>query len=117
MPLMSNVSRMKLLHPNLAKVLGISAALTLLVGLVFRFAVYRHMYIGPGSAYGISDVIEFFLGVALMVVLGTSLVAALAMAIRGPRENRVAAAWLAATCALIVVLVGPLHTLAARWAP
>lgn len=108
---------MKLLCPKLAKVLGYSAIVMLLIGLAFRFAVYRHMYIGPDDAHGLSDVIELFLGVALMVVLGTSVVAVLALALQGRRENRIAAAWLAATCALIVMLVEPLHALAARWAP
>jgi lysylphosphatidylglycerol synthetase-like protein (DUF2156 family) len=108
---------MNLLRPQLAKVLGISATAMLLVVVVYRFAVYRHMYIAPGDPYGISDVIEFLLGIALMAVLCVSLVAALVLAIRGPRDNRIAAAWLFGSCALIVVLVEPLHTLAARYAP
>jgi len=108
---------MNLLRPQLAKFLGISAATMLLVGVVFRFAVYRHMYIAPGDPYGISDVIEFILGIGLMVILSVSALAALVLAIRGPRENRIAAAWLFGSCALIVMLVEPLHTLAARWAP
>jgi len=114
---MNGVSRMNLLRPQLAKFLGTSAATMLLVVVVFRFAVYRHMYIAPGDPYGISDVIEFLLGIALMVVLAISCVVALVLAIRGPRENRIAAAWLFSSCALIVVLVEPLHMLAARWAP
>lgn len=108
---------MNLLRPQLAKFLGISAATMLLVGVVFRFAVYRHMYIAPGDPYGISDVIEFILGIGLMVILSVSALAALVLVIRGPRENRIAAAWLFGSCALIVMLVEPLHTLAARWAP
>jgi hypothetical protein len=108
---------MNFLCPRLAKLLGISTVATLGVFLVFRFAVYRHMYIAPNEPHGISDVIELLLGLGLMCVLGTSLVAALALAVRGPLENRVAAGWLVGVCLLVAALVDPLHSLAAKWAP
>jgi hypothetical protein len=107
---------MSFLNPRLAKILGSSAIAMLLVVLVFRFAVYRHMYIAPGDPYGISDIIELLLGLGLMGALGVSFVAAIALAIRGPRDNRIAAGWLLGVCVLVAVAVEPLHTLAAKWA-
>ena len=83
---------MKMLRPPLAKFLGTTAITLFITGLVFRFAVYSHMYIAPDSAYGISDFIEFLLGIALIAVLVLALIAAVALTIRGPRENRIAAA-------------------------
>ncbi|MFT4174565.1 MAG: hypothetical protein QM639_18510, partial [Rhodocyclaceae bacterium] len=111
-----SLARMNFLRPRLAKFLGISTVATLGVFLVFRFAVYRHMYIAPNEPYGISDVIELLLGLGLVVVLGASLIAAIALAVCGPRENRVAAGWLLGTCLLVAALVDPLHSLAAKWA-
>jgi hypothetical protein len=108
---------MSFLQPRLAKFLSASAITGLVVVLVFRFAVYRHMYIAPGDPYGISDVVEFVLGLGLMFVLGISVIAAIALAVRGPKENRIAAGWLLGVCILVAVVVDPLHTLAAKWAP
>jgi hypothetical protein len=108
---------MSFLRPRLAKFLGASAITALVVVLVFRFAVYRHMYIAPGDPYGISDIVELLLGLGLMFVLGISLIAAIALAVRGPRGNRIAAGWLLGVCILIAVVVEPLHNLAAKWAP
>ncbi|HCE94344.1 MAG: hypothetical protein A2Z90_11115 [Burkholderiales bacterium GWA2_64_37] len=107
---------MSFLHPRLAKVLSASSITALVVVLVFRFAVYRHMYIAPGDPYGISDIVELLLGLGLMCVLGISLIAAIALAVRGPKENRIAAGWLLGVCVLVAVVVEPLHTLAAKWA-
>lgn len=75
------------------------------------------MYKAPNDPYGISDIIEFGLGVTLMGAIAVSLLGAVALAIRGPRDNRIAAAWLFGACVLISVLIEPLHALAARWAP
>ncbi len=108
---------MNFLRPSLAKFFGIASSALLVVGLLFRFAVYRHMYKAPGDPYGISDLIEFGLGIALLASLAASMLVVIALAVRGPRENRVAAAWLFGTCALIGLLVDPLHYLAAKWAP
>lgn len=107
---------MSCLNQRLAKILGSSAIAMLLVVLVFRFAVYRHMYIAPGDPHGISDIIVLLLGLGLMGVLGVSFVAAIALAVRGPRDNRIAAGWLLGVCVLVAVVVEPLHTLAAKWA-
>ena len=108
---------MSLLQPRLAKLLSAAAITALVVMLAFRFAVYRHMYIAPGDPYGISDIVEFLLGLGLMFVLGISVIAAIALAVRGPKDNRIAAGWLLGVCILVAVIVEPLHTLAAKWAP
>lgn len=102
--------------PKVAKYLGVVSLVILAAGMLFRFAIYRHVYIAPGDPYGPSDIIEFLLGWALIITLGVSVLAALVLAVKGPRPNRVAAALLLASCGLIAVLAGPLHELAAKWA-
>jgi hypothetical protein len=104
-------------RPALAKWLGGATLALFAFGLFFRFAVYRHMYIGPEDPYGISDVIEFLLGCVLLAALAVSVLGAVALAVKGPRKNRVAAAWLFGTCISVVVLLVPLHNLAAKLAP
>ncbi|MBH9578778.1 hypothetical protein I7X39_17950 [Inhella sp. 1Y17] len=106
---------MKVLRPGLAAALGFTAAALFFVGLIFRFAVYSRLYIGPNDPYGISDVIELILGVLLLLVLAVSVVAAFALAMQGSPENRKASKWLALTCAVLILLLQPLHHLAARF--
>lgn len=86
------------------------------VGLLFRFAVYRHMYIAPDAPFGASDLVEYVLGWLLIFMVCVSILFGLFLAVRGPKENRVVGAWLLVTCAAIAVLEAPLHTLAAKWA-
>lgn len=97
--------------------LGAASLALFFAGLLFRFAVYRHMYIAPGDPYGISDIIEFFLGWALLITLAVAAVTGFVLLVKGPQANRVAAAWLLVTCASIAMLLVPLHDLAAKWAP
>lgn len=101
---------------KIARRLGIASVSLLATGLLFRFAVYRHMYIAPDAPYGASDLIELALGWALLLVLGVTGLFALALAVRGPKPSRVTGAWLLFTCAAIAALLAPLHNLAARWA-
>lgn len=101
---------------RLARVFGVASLGLFFAGLLFRFAVYRHMYIASGDPYGISDIIEFFLGWALLITLAVAALIGLVLLVKGPRANRVAAAWLFVTCASIAVLLVPLHNLAAKWA-
>lgn len=108
---------MQILRPRLASVLGTLSSAVFVVVLLFRFAVYRHMYIGPNDPHGISDIIEFFLGLVLLAILVASVLAAIVLAICGPKENRIAGAKLFGGCLLIAVLLEPLHSLAAKWAP
>lgn len=107
---------MQLLRPRLAKVLGSITVAVFLAGLVFRFAIYRHMHIGPNDPYGISDVIELLLGLLLLLALSVSAVGVIALAVRGPQDNRRAASWLFGSCLAIALLLDPLHSLAAKYA-
>ncbi|WP_396271389.1 hypothetical protein [Ideonella sp.] len=106
---------MKILRPGLAKALGFAVASVFFGGLAFRFAWYSRMYIGPNDPYGISDVIELILGGLLVLVLAGSVVTAIALAIQGPRENRQASKWLTLICLAVVLLLQPLHNLAAKY--
>ena len=97
-----------------ARLLAIASLVLFLCGLIFRAFFYSRMYLAPGEPYGIADIIEFLLGWALLGLLGLSTIFAAVLAVRGPKHNRVAAAWLAATVVVVLIVVGPLHTLAAR---
>lgn len=85
-------------------------------GLLFRAVFYSRMYIAPGDPYGLADIIEFVLGWALLGLLGISGITALVLGIKGPRQNRVASAWLVGVVVAIALLLIPLHNLAGRWA-
>jgi hypothetical protein len=102
---------------KIARRLGKASVILFAAGLLFRFALYRHMYIAPDAPYGASDLVEFVLGCILILLVSTSVLFGLFLAVSGPKENRVAGAWLLFTCAAIAALEAPLHTLAAKWAP
>lgn len=104
------------LRPRLAKILGGTTVALLLLMLLFRFAIYRHMYKAPNDPYGISDVIEFLLGCVLALSVVVSVLGAITLLVKGPRENRVAAVWLLVTCGAVFGVADPLHSLAARFA-
>jgi len=104
------------IRPRLAKILGTTTVALLVVMLLFRFAIYRHMYIAPDAPYGISDVIEFVIGCALAFSFVVSVLGAIFLLARGPRENRIAGGWLLVTCGAVWGLADPLHRLAARFA-
>lgn len=93
---------MTVLRPRLAKNLAFSCAALFLAGMFFRFAIYRHIHIAPDAPFGISDLVEAVLGLLLMAVLAVSALSSVAMLIHGPRENKVAGAWLLVTCLAIV---------------
>ena len=99
-----------------AKLLSLLCGVLLAVMLLFRAFGYSRLPIAPGDPTGISDLIELALGSALLVALAISACMALAIGIKGPRQNRVAAIWLGVVVLLIAVLAGPLHTVVARWA-
>ena len=103
-------------RPQLAKFLGGVMLASLLAMLLFRFAIYRHMYIAPGDPYGISDFIEFGLACTLALSFVIAVIGAIVLVTKGPRENRIAASWLLVTCAAVYGLADPLHRLAARFA-
>lgn len=82
---------------------------------LFRAFIYPHMYLGPDEPYGISDIIEFLVGCLFMFLVGLSVVTAIILVIRGNPDSKKAGGWLLGLCVLMVVLVNPLHDLAARW--
>jgi len=100
---------------KLSRVLLVTSGLLFAIGIGFRAFVYTKLYIAPNQPYGISDVIEFFLGGLLLVIFGISALVAVFLAVRGPKANRVAAAWLVGSIVVMVTLLGPLHNLAAQW--
>jgi hypothetical protein len=103
--------------PRSAKFLCIACVSALLLMVVFRFAIYRHMYIGPDDPYGLSDIIEFLLGWLLIGILGASALWACVLLLKAPRNNWKAALVMMVVAGLVLALAVPLHTLAARWAP
>jgi len=103
--------------PRSAKFLCIATVGALLLMVVFRFAVYRHMYIGPDDPYGLSDVIEFLLGWLLIGLLGASVLWACVLLAKAPRDNWKAALCMLLVSGLVLALAVPLHTLAGKWAP
>nr|AAL24540.1 orf108EGC138 [uncultured bacterium] len=99
-----------------AKLLSYFCVLLLAVILCFRAFVYSHLYIAPNDPYGISDIIELLLGCMLILALALSAGIALVLGVKGPRPNRLAAAWLGLVVVLVAVATGPLHTVVARLA-
>jgi hypothetical protein len=101
--------------PRLARILATICVALFLVVIAFRALIYSRMYIAPDEPFGISDVIEFLLGCALLAALGMSAVTAAILAVRGPQTNRIWALILVAIASLILLAYDPLHTLAATW--
>lgn len=100
------------LGPRPARFLGVVCGTLFAIGLVFRFAIYRHVHIAPDVPFGISDANEAVLGFALVGALALACLVALAILARGPKQRRVAARWLLATDVAIALLLQPLHDLA-----
>jgi len=100
---------------RLSRILLAASVFFLAIGIGFRAFIYTKLYIAPTEPYGISDLIEFLLGSLLLVAFGLSALAAVVLAIRGPRANRVAAAWLTIAVVVMAALLNPLHTFAAQW--
>ena len=100
---------------KLSRILLATSALLFAIGIGFRAFIYTKLYIAPNEPYGISDLIEFFLGGLLLVIFGISALVAIFLVVRGPKANRVAAAWLVGSIVVMVALLEPLHNLAAQW--
>ncbi len=83
---------------KIARLLAASCITLFAFGLFFRAVIYSRMYIAPGDAYGFSDVIEYVLGWLLIGVMGLSAITAITLGFKGPRSNRIAAAWLNRRC-------------------
>ena len=99
-----------------AKVLSVLCCILLACTLLFRAFGYSRVPLVQGDPTGVSDLIEFALGGALLLVLAISGTTAVVMGVKGPRQLRVSAAWLGALVILIAVAAGPLHAVVARWA-
>ncbi len=100
---------------RVAAILGGLLLLQFVAGVAFRAFVYADMYIAPDAPYGISDLIEFALGCALLATAVMAILVVVALAAKGPRSNRVAAALLSALLLVLGVLLNPAHTAAAKW--
>ena len=100
---------------KLSRILLATSALLFAVVIGFRAFVYTKLYIAEDEPFGISDVIELLLGSLLILAFATSALTALFLAIRGQRESRVAAAWLAGSIVVMAALLDPMHLLAAQW--
>lgn len=81
----------------------------------FRAFVYADMYIAPDAPYGISDVIEVVLGVALLALGAVAVITSLTLMARGPKSNRVAGALLGSLVLVLALVLDPLHIAAAKW--
>ena len=83
--------------------------------LAFRAFVYAGMYKAPEDPYGISDIIEFFLYVIFMFLLGISLLLAFVLMFRGESQTKKAAIGLVVYCIVLFFSYSPLHSIVARW--
>ncbi|WP_215426468.1 hypothetical protein [Agarivorans albus] len=70
------------------------------------------MYIAPGDPYGISDIIEFFLGLLFMALIGVAGLTSLFLLIRGREGERKSGVFLVAFCSAILLVMGPARELA-----
>ena len=101
---------------NAAKILAVICVLSLLLSFGFRALIYSRIPIVQGEPYGFADLIVFLLGCVTLFALFASVSLAAVLAIQGPRHNRLAAIWLGLVVFVVYLLVGPLLTLAVRWA-
>ncbi|WP_212720021.1 hypothetical protein [Zooshikella ganghwensis] len=83
-----------------------------LLSLCFRAFVYPHMYIAPGDPYGISDVIELFLGLLFITLIAVAGLTSLFLLVRGRVGERKSGVFLIAFCVALLVAMGPARELA-----
>ena len=100
---------------RIARVLACLCLALFAFSLLFRWLLYAYIPVASGEPYGLADVIEFALGWLLIGGVSISVAVALILAVKGPQENRVAAAWVIALASSVVALAQPLYLLAARW--
>ena len=74
------------------------------------------MYKAPNDAYGISDIIVLLLGYWFMFVVLVSIVISLYSMVKKDLNIKKQSGLLIAFCIALVILVSPLHNLAARLA-
>ncbi len=83
--------------------------------LVFRAAIYPHMYLGEGEPYGISDIIEFLLGCIFLVLLLASGLVSITLLFRGLPQSKKSAVILLLFSIALPFIYSRLHSLAAKW--
>ncbi|WP_133296146.1 hypothetical protein [Zooshikella ganghwensis] len=70
------------------------------------------MYIAPGDPYGISDVIELFLGLLFITLIAVAGLTSLFLLVRGRVGERKAGVVLIAFCVALLVAIVPARELA-----
>ena len=83
--------------------------------LAFRALIYADMYKAPDDPYGISDILEFLMGVVFVVFLSTSVITSIVLLFRGLPQTKKFAAGLIVFCAVLLFSFPSLHNVAARW--
>ena len=82
----------------------------------FRYFFYNSMYKAPNDPYGISDIIVMLLGYWFMFVVLVSIVISLYLIVKKDLNVKKQSGFLIGFCIALVILVSPLHNLAARLA-
>ena len=83
--------------------------------LYFRAFVYADMYKAPDDPYGISDILEFFMGLVFLVILLVNVLASIVLMFRGVKQTKKYAAGLILFSVVLFFTYSPLHSFAARW--
>jgi len=82
----------------------------------FRYFFYNSMYKAPNDPYGISDIIELLLGYCFMFVVLVSIVISIYLMVKKDLKVKKQCGLLITFSIALVMLVSPLHNLAARLA-
>lgn len=96
-------------------VLAVLSIALFLYMLYFRAFIYAGMYIAPDDPFGISDIIEFLLGSAFILLSLISGVVSLVLFIRGATQSKILAGGLVVTHAIMYLSFGSMHSLAANY--
>ena len=83
--------------------------------LVFRAFIYADMYKAPEDPYGISDILEFIMGVVFIALLALSVIISIVLMFFGKPQTKKSAVGLVVFCLVLFFSFSPLHTIAARW--
>lgn len=83
--------------------------------LFFRAFIYADLYIAPNDPYGISDIIELFMGLLLLLLSVLSGVVALVLLFKGAKQSKLAACGLIGLHIALYSAYDSLHTVAAHY--
>jgi len=95
--------------------LGLTCVAIYAFMLVFRAIIYPGMYIAPDDPYGLSDIVELFLGLIVVVLMISSVITSLILFIRGNLQSKKSALALLLLCIAIYFSYSPLHRFASSW--